>query len=93
MLIVARIANGYSQKDLAWRLGVKEQQVERWEAERYGQISLKNYNRVAALLGVRLTADMPDQPAFRGLDKVIDGVSKSEIKKILERFAFRAACA
>ena len=84
MLIVARIANGYSQKDLAWRLGVKEQQVQRWEAERYGQISLKNYNRVAALLGVRLTADMPDQPAFRGLDKVIDGVSKSEIKKILK---------
>lgn len=84
MLIVARIANGYSQKNLAWRLGVKEQQVQRWEAERYGQISLKNYNRVAALLGVRLTADMPDQPAFRGLDKVIDGVSKSEIKKILK---------
>jgi len=27
MLIVARIANGFSQKDLAWRLGVKEQQV------------------------------------------------------------------
>lgn len=84
MLIVARIANGYSQKNLAWRLGVKEQQVQRWEAERYGQISLKNYNRVATLLGVRLIADMDDQPTFRGLDKVIDGVSKSEIKKILK---------
>lgn len=84
MLIVARISNGYSQKDLAWRLGVKEQQVQRWEAERYGPISLKNYNRVAALLGVRLSADMPDQPVFRGLDKVIDDVSKSEIRKILK---------
>lgn len=84
MLIVARIANGHSQKDLAWRLGVKEQQIQRWEAERYGQISLKNYNRIAALLGVRLQADMPDQPEFRGLDKVIDGVSKPEIKKILK---------
>ena len=84
MLIVARIANGFSQKDLAWRLGVKEQQVQRWEAERYGQISLKNYHRVSALLGVRPWADMPDQPEFRGLDKVIDGVSKSEIKKILK---------
>jgi HTH-type transcriptional regulator/antitoxin HigA len=84
MLIVARISNGYSQKELAWRLGVKEQQVQRWEAERYGQISLKNYNRVAALLGVRLIADMPDQPEFRGLDKVIDGVSKAEIRKILK---------
>lgn len=84
MLIVARIANGYSQKELAWRIGVKEQQVQRWEAERYGQISLKNYNRIARLLGVRLVADMPDQPEFRGLDKVIDGVSKADIKKILK---------
>jgi len=84
MLIVARIANGFSQKDLAWRLGVKEQQVQRWEAERYGQISLKNYHRVASLLGVRPWADMQDNPDFRGLDKVIDGVSKVEIKKILK---------
>lgn len=84
MLIVARIASGFSQKELAWRLGVKEQQLQRWEAERYGQISLKNYHRVAALLGVRPWADMPDQPELRGLDKVIDGVSKSEIKKILK---------
>ena len=84
MLIVARIANGYSQKDLAWRLGVKEQQVQRWESERYSQISLKNYNRVASLLGVRLSADMPEQPEFRGLDKVIDGVSKADIRKILK---------
>jgi len=84
MLIVARIASGFSQKELAWRLGVKEQQLQRWEAERYGQISLKNYHRVAALLGVRPWADMPDQPELRGLDKVIDGVSKTEIKKILK---------
>ncbi|MCB1511846.1 MAG: ImmA/IrrE family metallo-endopeptidase, partial [Hyphomicrobiaceae bacterium] len=84
MLIVARIANGFSQKDLAWRLGVKEQQIQRWESERYGQISLKNYHRVAALLGVRPYADIPDQPAFRGLDMVIDDVSKAEIKKILK---------
>jgi len=84
MLIVARIANGYSQKDLAWRLGIKEQQIQRWEAERYAQISLRNYHRVATLLGVRHWADMPDRPEFRGLDKVIDGVSKAEIKKILK---------
>lgn len=84
MLIVARIANGLSQKELAWRLGVKEQQVQRWESERYGQISLKNYNRIAALLGVHLWADIPDQPGFRGLDKVIDDASRPEIKKILK---------
>jgi HTH-type transcriptional regulator / antitoxin HigA len=84
MLIVARIACGYSQKDLAWRLGIKEQQIQRWEAERYSQISLRNYDRVATLLGVKLSADVLDEPAFRGLEQVIDGVSKTEIRKILK---------
>ena len=41
VLIVARISKGYSQRDLAWRLGVKEQQVQRYEADRYNSISIK----------------------------------------------------
>lgn len=84
MLIVARIAKGYTQRDLAWRLGVKEQQVQRYEADRYNSISVKNYARVAALLGVRLGASIEPNPQFRGLDRVIDDVSKDDIKKILK---------
>ena len=34
-LIKARIAAGLSQKALAKRLGIKEQQIQRYEAERY----------------------------------------------------------
>lgn len=83
-LIVARIAKGYSQKDLAWRLGVKEQQVQRYEADRYGSISIRNYSRVAALLGVQIQANIRDNPDFRGLDKVIADVSKEDIKKIIK---------
>lgn len=83
-LIVARIAKGFSQKDLAWRLGVKEQQVQRYEADRYSTISLKNYRRIAILLGVRLEASIQDNPAFRGLDQVIGNVSKADIRKILK---------
>lgn len=83
-LIVARIAKGFSQKELAWRLGVKEQQVQRYEADRYSTISLKNYKRVAVLLGVRLEASIRDNPAFHGLDQVIGDVSKADIKKILK---------
>lgn len=82
-LIVARIAKGYSQRDLAWRLGLKEQQIQRYEAERYGQISLKNYERIASLLGVRLSADIQERREFRGLDRVIEGVSKADIRKII----------
>lgn len=84
MLIVARIAKGYSQRDLAWRLGVKEQQVQRYEADRYNSISIKNYARVAALLGVKLSAAIEPDQQFRGLDHVIDNVSKTDIKKILK---------
>lgn len=84
MLIVARIAKGFSQRDLAWRLGLKEQQVQRYEADRYNSISMKNYARVAALLGVRLSAAIEPDPQFRGLDMVIDNVTKSDIKKILK---------
>lgn len=82
-LIVARIAKGYSQRDLAWRLGVKEQQVQRYEADRYSTISLKNYARVAALLGVQIKATIQENPKFRGLDAIIADVSKEDIKKIL----------
>lgn len=82
-LIVARIAKGYSQRDLAWRLGVKEQQVQRYEADRYSTISLKNYARVAALLGVQIKATIQENPEFRGLDAIIADVSKEDIKKIL----------
>lgn len=84
MLIVARISKGYSQRDLAWRLGVKEQQVQRYEADRYNSISIKNYARVAALLGVELSASIEPNQRFRGLDHVIDNVSKADIKKILK---------
>lgn len=84
VLIVARIAKGYTQRDLAWRLGIKEQQVQRYEADRYSSISVKNYARVAALLGVRLRASIEPNPQFRGLDRVIDDVAKEDIKKILK---------
>lgn len=83
-LIVARIAKGFSQKDLAWRLGVKEQQVQRSEADRYASISLKNYRRIAILLGVKLEATIHKVPEFRGLNEVIANVSKSDIAKILK---------
>lgn len=54
-LIVARIARGMSQADLANRIGVREQQIQRYEAERYRSITLANYKRIAGALGVQLT--------------------------------------
>jgi HTH-type transcriptional regulator/antitoxin HigA len=56
VLIIARIARGMSQADLAETLGVREQQIQRYEAERYRSISVQNYRRIAATLGVELEA-------------------------------------
>ena len=50
MLIQARIAQGLSQKDLAQRLGLKEQQIQRYEATEYASASLTRIREVAGAL-------------------------------------------
>ena len=51
-LIKARIASGLSQKDLADRLNLKEQQIQRYEADRYASASLQRIQQVARAIGV-----------------------------------------
>ena len=53
-LIQSRIALGLSQKELAKRLGLKEQQIQRYEATRYAGVSLERVQAVADALGVQL---------------------------------------
>lgn len=52
LLIQARIARGWTQKQLADELGVAEQQVQRYEATEYRSASLARICDVAAALGV-----------------------------------------
>ena len=51
-LIKARIARGYSQRELAERLGLPEQQVQRYEATDYASASLARIRDVVSALGV-----------------------------------------
>lgn len=51
LLIRARIARGLSQKSLAGRLGLKEQQIQRYEASEYASASLARVRSVAEVLG------------------------------------------
>lgn len=53
-LIRARIAAGLTQKELATRLGLKEQQIQRYEATRYAGANLKRIQAVADALGVTI---------------------------------------
>jgi len=53
-LIRARIATRLTQKQLAERLGIKEQQIQRYEATRYAAANLERIQAVAEALGVRI---------------------------------------
>ena len=54
ILIQARIARGMSQKDLGDFLGVAEQQIQRYESDRYRAASLDRLTEVADALSVRI---------------------------------------
>lgn len=49
LLIQARIARGLSQRELAERLGMKEQQIQQYEATEYASASLRRIREVAAV--------------------------------------------
>lgn len=49
-LIKARIAQGLSQRDLAERLKLKEQQIQRYEATDYASVSLERIKKVVDAL-------------------------------------------
>jgi len=55
VLIQARIAAGLTQEDLAERLGVKPQQVQRYEASEYQTASFARLREIARLLGLRVS--------------------------------------
>jgi len=57
-LVEARIVAGLSQKDLAERLHLKEQQIQRYEATDYGSASLTRLKEIAQALGVDLAGEM-----------------------------------
>jgi DNA-binding XRE family transcriptional regulator len=57
-LIRARIAAGLTQRDLARRLGLKEQQIQRYEATRYAGVSLQRVDAVAEALGVKIREEV-----------------------------------
>lgn len=62
LLIAARIANGFSQTELANRLGVDVSQVSRDERNEYHGISVERADRVLAALEVELVSNVQLKP-------------------------------
>jgi HTH-type transcriptional regulator/antitoxin HigA len=63
VLIQARIAKGLSQTELADRLGMKAQQVQRYEATDYMSASLARLIEVAAVLDVKVSESFATEGA------------------------------
>jgi len=57
-MIRSRIANGFTQAELADKVGIKMQQIQRYESERYESASFKTLIKVADALGLSLDADI-----------------------------------
>ena len=81
LLIAARIIRRLSQKDLARKLGLQEQQIQRYEAERYESISLARYRKVAHVLGVRLSGDI--EPRHKEWTFACSSPSSEELSRVL----------
>jgi ribosome-binding protein aMBF1 (putative translation factor) len=57
-LVKARIAAGLSQRELADRLGLKEQQIQRYEATDYRSASLSRLQKVVKALGIEVREEI-----------------------------------
>jgi transcriptional regulator with XRE-family HTH domain len=75
-LIKARIALGMSQKELAEKMGLKEQQIQRYEATEFSSASLSRIIDVADALGVGISerVALPAAPTRKTLVERMDGV-------------------
>ncbi|MBL4898842.1 MAG: helix-turn-helix domain-containing protein [Colwellia sp.] len=85
-LIRARISIGLTQKDLAERLGMKEQQIQRYENTEYSSVSFAKLVSIVEALDLKITEDvfLPKESRTKNLllEKLKDtGLDKTLIEK------------
>jgi len=80
-LIKARIAAGLTQRELAEKLGLKEQQIQRYEATEYASADLARLSEVARALRIRVREDVfletTQQPSGELLARLKDLVQQT----------------
>ena len=75
LLIRARIASGLTQRELAGRLGLKEQQIQRYEASDYASASLRRIREVVSALGIELDDSFLGHEGNVSLEAILERVS------------------
>ncbi len=85
LLVKARIVEGLTQRQLAERLGVTEEAVQRDEAGGYARAGLDRLARVAAALGVRLRLtghlESGDAPTGTPTDRGAHGADRAPLSR------------
>ncbi|AMU86003.1 helix-turn-helix domain-containing protein [Dehalococcoides mccartyi] len=83
VLIKARIAQGFTQKELAERLGLKEQQIQKYESTEYASASLSRIREVAEALGVQFEDNLIRQPSKISLASLINRLKEAGLDRDL----------
>ena len=83
--ITGKIVRGWSQKQLADLLGVKEQQIQRYESERYGAVSLGRYERILEILGIELVANVQNVDETENRDTHSEIVLKPAVVREIKK--------
>lgn len=82
-LIKARIAKGLTQKELAERLGLKEQQIQKYESTEYTSASLSRIKEVAQALGIKWADDSIIKPSETSLASLINRLKEAGLDRDL----------
>ena len=85
VLVQARIARGMSQSQLADRLGLKEQQIQRYEATNYASASLSRINEIATVLRLNVDQNALSDDAPLSLQMLATKVSQTGLPPTLVR--------
>jgi HTH-type transcriptional regulator/antitoxin HigA len=75
ILIRARIAKGFSQRQLAEAIGLKEQQIQKYEAEEYASANLQRLAEVANAIGLNIS----EVAEFRTTSQRLSNVAKDDL--------------
>uniref|UniRef100_E6VD54 Helix-turn-helix domain protein n=1 Tax=Rhodopseudomonas palustris (strain DX-1) TaxID=652103 RepID=E6VD54_RHOPX len=83
--IIARIAKGLSQKQLADLLEMKEQQIQRYEKEKYAGISLSRYQDILSVLDIQLTPDWKAPSAAEQFSSLLSDLKPDLVREVRNR--------
>jgi len=87
-LAKARLVRGWTQAELAGKLDMPKQQVQRYEATGYASVSMARIERVAAVLGIGFTgtASVGRHPVDPwGVEHMLAGLAAAESLQATER--------